>query len=551
MSKFFIADPVHIHERNFGSLFSYLTEAKANVIINNDRKELMSAFGDYYSVREALSEIKNELETLTDDELYSYQVLQVNIFKTSRAETLSLAITFEEIRAKKLPTSDRELFNLLIANCKDVLLWNMAAAVDWINFWSLKLKRHNPKFVLVFSGSLTYARTLLELTRTHICRTFVLESFFTGNDNYIEEKFEPIANNSNLKFNAYYRSLEPSITPDEFDRERNKAINKVLSAKNKNVTQPEPNKKKIFNNSKPTILITGQVLNDFSVLEHRGVGINTLAFYKVLIEQILYRTDLNVIFKAHPWERKKKNIKSPLTLDELCTHFCTSPYETSDNDRLIFIEDYNIKSLFKQVDYVAGINSQALIEAAFDGYQPIQFGDAFFGYKGFTSDYAIDQIYQFIDDLNAGKIPSYLSLDNHKNFESFLVRALQYSLVSAFPSGKLQLKKIFSVNAAVPILKGIAPAVGAVSNEKPAAAAAPKPSAGPAAPITASIKPPQPAEKITPKKQPAKLATDKSTSQKKWNKFFRTPKKFFSDSKNKRIRWLHVLIPSGLSFTEK
>jgi len=555
MSKFLITDPVHIHERNFRSLFDYLKEKKAVVVINNEHQQLMSAFGDYSESQDLLIEHYEMLEKLSKEDLFSFSILQVNLFNVSRAEILSWVITTNEMKDQRLPQTAREIFETLFENQRETLLWNMSAAILWINFWAGMLKKHNPKFALVFSGSLIYARSLLEVSRTHSARAFVLESFFTGNDNYIEEKYEPIANNSNLKHLAYYRSLEPSVTPDARDRERNKALNKVIAAKNKNVNQPEETKVKLFKNQKSTILITGQVLNDFSVLEYNGVGINSIHFYQRLIDALLKNTDLNIIFKAHPWERKKKNITTALTLETLCEKFNATPNIVTDNERLIFIEDFNIKSLFRQVDYIAGINSQALIEAAFDGYQPIQFGNAFYGNKGFTSDYSIDQIDTFIDDLNSGKVPSHLGIQAYKCYETFLVRALQFSLVSAFPSGKAQLNDIFSLPPHVPILKGTpvpaptkpAAPVKAAAAAKPVAASAANPAilAKPAAHVSA----PPVAASVQADTQAKAQANAKS--KKKWQKFWKTPKKFFKDSKNARVRWLHIFFPSNLSLTGK
>lgn len=599
MSKFLIADPVHIHARNFGSLFDYFADKKATMVVNEEFKPWMSAFGNYAEFQKPLKENYSRLKKLGADELFDFSVMQINLFKVCRAEILSLAITSEDMRSTPLPDSARDLFDILFSAHKDTLLWNMAAAIHWIEFWSTMLKRHNPKFVLVFSGSLTYARSLLEAVRTHTARIFVLESFFTGNDNYVEEKFEPIANNSNLKHQAYYKSLEPILTPAERDRERNKAINKVISSKNKNVNQPEETKVKLFKNEKKTILITGQVLNDFSVLEYKGVGLNSIALYIELIEKLLTRTDLNIIFKAHPWERKKKNIQSPLTLETLCKKFDTSPSVVARDDRLIFIEDFNIKSLFRQVDFVAGINSQALIEAAFEGYQPIQFGNAFYGKKGFTSDYNAENLDKFIDDMNSGVIPSQLGITEYRNYETFLLRTLQYSLVSAFPSGKAQLSTLFNLPTHVTILKGppaappakpAAPAKPATPEKAapPAVAAAPKPAtpALPAAPkaspavakVVAPPATPSPAVVATAvvttavvattveskpaqiqslpaevEKTPAELAKIEAAEKKnkKWQKFWKTPKRFFLDSKNKRIRWMHVFFPKKLSFSGK
>lgn len=542
MSKFFIADPVHINKKNFGSLYEYFAESKATTIFNNERQDWISLFGDYSAHQEHLAEEYAYLQSLTKSELFELSVLEVNLFKVARAETLSLLITKETFSNAPLPTSRRELFEHIFDLEKDILLWNMAAAIQWINHWTATIKKQNPKFVLVFSGSLIYARTLLEILKNNSPRAFVLESFFTGSDNYIEEKYEPIANNSNLKFKAYYRSLGQDESSHERDRSRNKAINKILSGINKNVTQPTESQTKLFSNSQPTILITGQVLNDFSLLEHRDLGLNSLDFYKKIIEALLNNTEFNIIFKAHPWERQKKNITAPLTLNALSSHFEVNDKNYNRSGRLLLLENYNIKSIFKQTEFVIGLNSQALLEAAFEGFQPIQFANAFYGNRGFTSDYNPEDLETFIVDLNSGDIPSKLGLEQYKSYEEFITKALQFSLVSAFPSGKIMLRQIFSVTP------HIALATKQPQTDKPAenkVVAAKQPQATkPAETKTAATK--QPAVSPSQVKAPAAKTApanpeikNELKSSKKFKKFLKTPKKFFSDSKNKRIRWLH------------
>jgi hypothetical protein len=525
MSKFFIADPLHINTKNFGSLYEYLSESKSTAILNEERQEWLSLFGDYSSKQDSLLEEYTYLQSLSSNELYKLSILEVNIFKSARAEILSLLITKTGFNDNALPSNIRDLFDLILEKEREVLLWNMASAIQWINYWSPTIKQHNPKFVLVFSGSLIYARTLLELLKNRAPRAFVLESFFTGSDNYIEEKYEPIANNSDLKFMAYYRSLGAGESPTERDRSRNKAINKILAAKNKNVTQPPENPKKLFTNSNPTLLIIGQVLNDFSVLEYKGVGLNTLAFYKETIEKIIQETNYNVVFKAHPWERKKKNIQAPFTLNSLKNYFLVNKHSYGCENRLLLLDDYNIKSVFEQTDYVLGLNSQALLEAAFEGFQPIQFADAFYGSKGFTSDYTPESLHKFVCDLNNETIPKKMGIEQYRLFEEFITKALQFSLVSAFPSGKVILKTIFQIT----------PHIALTTNPVKKAVTVPANQVNPAQ----STQPIQPSKNQSNAIDPTPEKSTKSKTKKKWAKFLKTPKKFFLDSKNTKIRWLH------------
>lgn len=533
MTKFYIADAVHINTKNFGNLYDFFEDTKSNFFINEERTEWMGAFGEYSGFADSLNDEIELLSGLSNQELLDFTVLEVDVFKSARAEILSMLIKHPLLIDRHLPDNVEELFHLLLDVERQVVLLNMAAAVQWINFWAKSIKSQNPKFVLVFSGSLIYARTLIEVLKNSAPRCFVLESFFTGTDNYIEEKYEPIANNSNLKFLAYYKKLGSGESAEERDRSRNKAINKIIQSVNKNVTQPAENNAPLFKNSNETILISGQVLNDFSLLENRGLGINSLMFYKELICELLRQTNLNVIFKAHPWERHKSNLLSSITLDTLQDYLSSLEDAPDFDGRLLLLENYNIKSLFKQTTYVAGINSQSLIEAAFEGFQPIQFGDAFYGRKGFTSDYQIGDITSFVQDINTGKVPSRLGIEGYRSYETFITKALQFSLVSAFPSGKAILRSIFTPPPHVVIAKGGGKA------------------ATPAARLAQQASTPSVAKLPTEAASVAEPKSDKSKAQisktkKKWIKFFKTPRKFFLDSKDKNVRWLYIFFPSFL-----
>ncbi len=537
MTKFLIADPLHINKKNFASLYDYLAEAKANVTLHEIPAEWLSAFGDYTDKQDELTEEYSRLCALSETELFQAETKQVNLFKCARAETLSLLITQEHLRDIEIPKVLAELFSLIYSTNKELLLWNLAAASYWINYWTMVIKTKSPKNVLVFSGSLTYARSLLEVLKNSTPRAFVLESFFTGNDNYIEEKYEPIANNSNLKHTGYYKSLAQNISRDNQDRERNKAINKIITAKNKNVVQPAKDDTRLFSNLNRTILITGQVINDFSLLEYKGIGLNSIKFYKELISRLLEKTDVNIIFKAHPWERKKKNVNFPLTASSLETHF--SKIDENYRTRLAIVEDHNIESLFRQSDYVLGLNSQALLEAAFHGFQPIQFADAFYGRKGFTTDYSISQIDDFIEDVRSGAILSRLGLEQYRRYEEFITKSLQFSLVSSFPSGKIRLKEIFKSESRIIIGPQPAPNTNMHSTTKTIAKAATE--------ISANI----PQLKLSePKNSEQTTNMSKETvrpkKKNKWIKFYKSPKKFFFDSKNKKIWWIHYLIPGSV-----
>jgi hypothetical protein len=402
--------------------------------------------------------------------------------------------------------------------------------MDWIEFWRAKLPGYSPQptHCCLFSRSLIYTRTLMELLRTTTTRVMVMESFFTGNDYYFEEKYEPVPNNTDLRFDVVYNALTVPDAPMEYDRERMKAINKFILMKNKNVEQPAVSRKLPFTGERPVVVVLGQVVNDFSVLGYKSRGLSTIAFYREVIEQLVKVGGCDVVFKDHPWELRKTHVKRPFTRELLEEWLATQPAEVAAH--VVIDTEFDIRKLFKQCDFAVGLNTQSLIEAAFEGLKPVQFGNAFYGRRGFTHDYDLTQVPQFIEDLTQGRIQGGLTLPEFDAFELFLVKALQQHLVSVNPSGVAALAQKLAAPNTIALAK---PSTGAPT--APAAPAVPKAPSPP--PATAPIVPPVrghgvPAVVDTPELQAALASPDnKTVLQKKVRKFFRDPFSFFFDAR--------------------
>ncbi len=223
-------------------------------------------------------------------------------------------------------------------------------------------------------------------------------------------------------------------------------------AKNKNVTQPLKTKVGFpFNNSnEKNVLILGQVINDFSIIETDLANINSLQLYKEMISKILHETSYNVIFKAHPWEKSKVNLKRSLTKDEL-TKFISSTFSHEERLRIEILEDFNIDSLFASCDHIVGLCSQSLIEAAYSGKKPHQIGNAFFGSKGFTYDHST--VENFILSIKSDTCKTKLTLLEYDNLLCFLTLLLQYHLVSVFPSGHVKLLEKLHIKKNINIIQ--------------------------------------------------------------------------------------------------
>ena len=447
-----IPDNLHINQKNFSSFFKFVAMSGASTYFEKNRREWIAAYGNYDTKLDVLHERSRVLAHLTSDFLYEHSVKGVNLFKIARAEILSRSSVTADWYASPYPSSSRGIFDKLYKKNKSLLLQNLAAAWDWLEFWSRQLT-DLPGFThcCVFSGSLIYQRSLIELLKFTPTRVLLMESFLTGNDYYCEEKYEPISNNCNIRHKAVFSSLAPSPDGDIYDKERMKAINKLIQAKNKNVIQPESGEVITFLNPElPVVCIFGQVVNDFSLLEYRQRGLASIPFYEELICGLV-NAGFNVVFKAHPWEQKKNNVQGPLTGNAIKSFVGTMSDEQQSH--IVVVEDYPISELLNISSWAVGLNSQSLLEAAFAGFKPVQFGDAFYGCKGFTHDYSLDKVTEFVEDAKSGRISGSLSLTDFMRYEDFLIRLLQKQLVSVHDSGVNRLAQVFKMPFVIALAK--------------------------------------------------------------------------------------------------
>ncbi|MGD9685931.1 MAG: hypothetical protein AB7U43_03050 [Desulfobacter sp.] len=444
MSTILFADKVHLNEKNFESFLATLKEKKLTIESPDFPKSWITCFGDYAEAPDGLA-VKlvpfiDEAQQMLTSAVASYQYLEVDVFTVCRAEILTLALAQPYWAERVLPTGEQTLLQALWDWAPDVVTKNFAVAMYWIVFWRKTVKATaRLTHVAVFSGSLIYARALLEVMKGKPGKVFVLESLFTGNDYYCEERYLPISNHSDIMLPTVFQSVALPEEQHLYERERNKALNKILSMKNKNVVQPESVGGRFFEEGNPVVLVLGQVVNDFSVIEYKWLGLNTLPLYCRIIENLLHNTESNVVFKAHPWENQKANLNGPVTKMVLEARFA----DTISKGRLKIVENYNLYDLFAEADYVVTINSQSGIEAAMHGFKPIQLGEAFWGRKGFS--YDLDPCegpkdLTSIISCQSGR----LSFDEYRHFEEYITKLFQFWSVSVFQSGIGRLRQIFA-----------------------------------------------------------------------------------------------------------
>lgn len=433
-----LPDTWHFHRRNFAALFDVMRDRNIPYTVERKRRALWKAHGDYRKLAERLEPHVAVLKDLGPGELRLVEHRGVNLWKVARPELLCLLLPRDRWRDGAGPNDPEVVLRRAHADHSDRqdLLLCMAAARDWVAFWDdyLALK---PEIThaLVFAGTYIYTRALQEVGDRHRLRLFALESFFTGHEFYFEERMTPLPNASALGDTNWYRSLRLPQDADTRDRLRAEAHRRLRHMRNKNVKTPDRPVPRLFSNGAPTVLIMGQVLNDFSIIGTPLPELSSLAIYRDLIYDLLAETSLNVIFKAHPWERHRPHLMGPVTLNSLTAFAKTLP--AAQQARLRLIEDEPVKGLFPQVDHVMGICSQGLIEAAQAGLKPVQIGHAFYGGKGFTHDLATGKA--AVRALRDGLLPGRLSIEEYQLFEDFLVRALTIHLVGNDGMGRASL----------------------------------------------------------------------------------------------------------------
>ncbi len=506
--KILFPDTLHFHERNFKSLMDLIALPEYNPIFISDYNELKAKYGYYQDVKTYVLKYYDDLKKLNKIDLFNYKIGAKKVFSLVKAEMLSYLMAQKNWYSEQISSEDEFIFNKAYRENYETLLLNMSFCLFWIDFWKKILKQHtNINVAIVFSNSLIYTKTLSYLIENTPIKLFVVEHFFTGNDYYFEEKYTHIANNSDVKFINFYKKLKNEFdNTDENSRHNDiiKAINKVRLANNKNVKQPLAyDKEKIkFDNSNPFVLIIGQVINDFSILETDLANINSLQLYIKLIDEIIQSTEYNIIFKAHPWEKQKANIKQSLTKDTIYEYIYRN-YEEEDIRRIKILEDYNLEYLITHSKYVIGLCSQSLLEAAIKGKKPIQFGDAFFGRKGFTYDF--ENINDVLECIKSNK-RHMLNVSEYNELQKFLTILLQYHLVSVHKSGISSLRNKLSFENQL---------IKLVSNKK-----------------EMDLFPSEKKEDISIKKKFFKYIIKITVSNKKYKKFINNPERFFLDSKN-------------------
>lgn len=421
-----IPDTWHFHRRNFRPIFQAISQKRFTCLIEQSRKRWWQAHGDYTrhapALAESLAFVHSHPIALWPD----LTTLGINLWAVAKAEFLCRVLPDERWYSSDLVNDAAEVFDFAIETPQDqrTLALCLAASRDWILFWN-RLLTENPDLThaLVFSGSYIYTHALLKVSEQRQISAFVLEHFFTGEDFYCEQKYEPVSRNSQLASPQFLASLalQDTFFADAY------AAARLRNSKNKNVSATEAGlstKWLCWGKSDRVVLVVGQVLNDFSLLESEGYPLSSIVVYQQLILRVLEATDCKVLFKSHPWERKRANLLNPQTLLELKRWSAQLPQ--SYQRRLVFCENEPLDELFRLANHVVGISSQGLLEACQRGFKPWVLGKAFFSNHGFTHE--PESLNQLTDYIN-GNAMSRLTFSEFECYKNFINKVLCVHLV--------------------------------------------------------------------------------------------------------------------------
>ncbi len=447
--QFLLADDFHINRRNFAALFDFIKLHRVPTGVHRRHDELKRCLGSYGD-RALLTPYVRGLERLDAAALFeldhSYRNTPLRLFPLYRSEALAFALA-QRSHWHDMPSSreDRAIFERMHAHDRDVLLGNAAAAMFWIDHFAELYAEQGLRYshAFVFGGSMTYTRVLMQLCKLSETKCMVLESSFTGHQFYAEERYAPLAASPDIQHPAVRASLLAELEGTAGAESGISAHALMTSATNKNVVQPdEPVYVQFPEQRRPELLIVGQVVNDFSVIEQRRCPLSSLAFYRDLIRRCLQQTEYNLIFKAHPWEDRKLHVNRAFTREQISE--LRDQLSPEQQARLVVLDSANLLSLGKRVDRVALLNSQAGLELAYHcGLQPSTFGHPYYAGAGFTDDFP--DIESFLDDVRVGGARAMLGLDGFEQLVRFLQCFLGVHCITNGPHGAAQLARRLAI----------------------------------------------------------------------------------------------------------
>lgn len=432
------ADRTNFHAKNFPALFrAILAQSISTHYYDWGDNGLKQAHGDYRSKRSILERYCAPLKNLPPSKLLDYKHRSVNLFSACRYELLHhlmLEPNWYDVVVRNEP---KTIIEKASSENRDALLLNMAAAAFWIDYWNRHLCQVKvfPHVVCIFGNSLSYTRALtLQAERLKVV-PIVFEHFFTGQDHFMEPRLDAIQGYSELRLGAVR-----AVAPDPA-----LVLQKLTSMQNRNVTQAPFRRTYRARGKGKTILILGQVVNDFAAVSRANQCLGSIATYKKLIHMLLSQTDAQLIFKAHPYERLKTFGRGSITYQELRAFVARR--HPDEARRATIVEDYPLESLFLDADLCITLHSQSALEALAREVPVATLGNPFYGHQGFTHDF--DDVESLVSAVKNNALTVFSSEQRDKYF-SFMTRCFQVLVNQDDPADRV-LERLVSFGMALDI----------------------------------------------------------------------------------------------------
>ncbi|MDD7909413.1 hypothetical protein PUV47_05755 [Pseudovibrio exalbescens] len=420
-TKLLLTEDFHLNRRNFSSLHKYLEASKAQVTLgikpDTYAFQLMQANGNYDEHSSALSSYLEIIENKSSAELKALKRHGTPIRELVFEELLCARIHLKHWQSQQVEKDSAVVFDIAWEHDRTTLYNCYAAALFWFDFWQKIPDLDKQHIAVIFSGSRIYCRTLMQILRKTQVRCCVAETFLTGNHFYLEHRYTPISNASNSRHSNHIVADLNSDLDSKAKRIRAiQAHNAFRSMKNKNVTQPPEQALSFTQGYRNVHLILGQVINDYSIISGDGTVLSTIPAYKKMIEALLADEDALVVFKAHPWETAKYGDLGNVTLKYLQDwQECLPAHQ---KERLVLLENSNLRQLLRECSGVFTLCSQGAIEAALEGFKPFVIGGAFYDQGGFTNNLSsTGELRKIVED---NKLVCTLSLEEYEGLEAYL-----------------------------------------------------------------------------------------------------------------------------------
>ena len=491
MIRIFTPDNVHINKKNFCALFELQDKHLISLESHSELTALKLREGDYSDQLLSSNHIDARYESIQVDEDDVLPEFLNFIIPTAIRNNETTEIEF--LKKKYLRHWE---------NCKLV-------AKFWKAYWANYFEINSYDLIVVFSGCRIYQKMALNLAIEKGIKCFTTEHLFTGNEFFFVENDIAPNNISYIKninaFKYYWPDAE-----------------KILARKN-NKNVKSSGVATYIAKDRPVALILGQVVNDYSILCNKTFNkLSAIQVYKDVIKK-LAELDIKIVFKAHPYENEKINIRESLTKNALTKYL----NDNDLNDRVEIVENVNLELLYEQANWVITICSQSGLEACEWGLKPILLGSAFYDSYGFTETANVNDLIPLIRGNLDGL---YLNPDEFLRYRQFLS-----GLLLGYSCNNKEIEKIYSylqggdfTNAN--IYKEKALVADLVTNNEGKIKAIKTKKETKSTDAKNNIKHPLQSEKM-------------SRRQRLWRKFKKSPKLYLEDSKIGFFRFLGKHLP--------